>query len=200
MTSGYHFAKTQGAPGAPLILTFHGTGGDEHQFHAFAEQLAPGAHVVSPRGDVSEAGAARFFRRKAEGVYDMDDLALRTERMAGFIADARAETGAGQVLAFGYSNGANILASVLLRHPGLIDRAALLHPLVPWTPAPQPGLAGRPVLVTAGLNDPICPPELTRRFTDWLGEQQADLSVVWTRNGHGIAPEEISALKTFLRG
>ena len=120
----YHAKRTEGRPGAPLLLTFHGTGGSEDQFHGFAESLIPGAHVVSPRGDVSEHGALRYFRRTGEGVYDMDDLARRTEAMADFVAGEVARTGAGQVMAFGYSNGANILASVLMARPGLIHALA----------------------------------------------------------------------------
>ena len=115
---GYIARRSEGRAGAPLILTFHGTGGTEDQFHGFAGSLMPGAHVVSPRGDVLERGAARFFRRTGEGVYDMDDLARRTEAMGAFIADERARTGASRVIGLGYSNGANILAAVAFQMTG----------------------------------------------------------------------------------
>jgi phospholipase/carboxylesterase len=62
-----------------IFIVFHGTGGDENQFFGLAEQLLPAATIVSPRGDVSEYGAARFFRRTGEGVYDMEDLARATD-------------------------------------------------------------------------------------------------------------------------
>jgi phospholipase/carboxylesterase len=150
-------ARTDGAAGALLLLTFHGTGGDERQFHGIGPQLLPGAHVVSPRGEVSEGGALRFFRRTGEGVYDMADLAARTEAMAEFVAGEVARTGAGRVAGLGYSNGANILASVIFARPELFTDAVLLHPLIPFVPADQPGLAGRRVLITAGRRDPICP-------------------------------------------
>ena len=155
----YQTAVTEGAPGAPLLLTFHGTGGSERQFHSFAESLLPGAHIVSPRGDVSEMGAARFFRRTGEGVYDMADLARAIEKMAGFIADEKARVGANRVAAFGYSNGANILAAVALEHPDLLDDIALMHPLIPWSPDPQPGLKGRAVAAQhPGQADRQAPP------------------------------------------
>jgi phospholipase/carboxylesterase len=73
-------------------------------------QLVPGAHVVSPRGEVSEHGALRFFRRTGEGVYDMEDLARRTATVGEFVAEEVARTGASRVVGLGYSNGANILA------------------------------------------------------------------------------------------
>ena len=99
-------------------------------------------------------GALRFFRRTGEGVYDMEDLEARTEAMAGFIEAERGLTGAPRVVGLGYSNGANILASVMLAHPGLVDDAILMHPLIPWEPEPQPGLDGRRVLITAGERGP----------------------------------------------
>lgn len=188
----YRYAETKGD--GPLLFTFHGTGGDAQQFHGFGSQLRPGAHVISPEGDVLEHGARRFFRRTGEGVYDMADLARRTDAIAGFIA-ARG-TGA-PALAFGYSNGANILAAVAFQRPDLFDRIALLHPLIPFTPAPQPGLAGKAVLITAGRHDPICPAPLTQRLADWFDAQGAVVSLHWHPGGHEIAASEADALRAF---
>jgi phospholipase/carboxylesterase len=191
-------ARTAGAPGAPLLLTFHGTGGDEGQFHGIGPRLLPGAHVVSPRGEVNEGGMARFFRRKAEGLYDMEDLAQRTAAMADFVAGEVARTGAGRVVGLGYSNGANILASVVAARPEVFTDAVLLHPLIPFTPPPAPGLMGRRVLITAGQRDPICPPQLTMRLSDWLETQGAAVMLHWHGGGHEIAPSEWEAVRGFL--
>lgn len=196
----YVARRTEGAPGAPLVLTFHGTGGSETQFHALAEQLLPGAHVVSPRGDVSEMGALRFFRRTGEGIYDMADLAKRTKAMATFVAGERDRTGAARVTGLGYSNGANILASLALSFPQLVDELALLHPLIPWEPDPQPGLAGRRILVTAGERDPICPAAATQAFTDYLVRQGAHVHAFRHPGGHEIRQEELLAVRDFLAG
>jgi phospholipase/carboxylesterase len=188
----YRYAETKGD--GPLLFTFHGTGGDAQQFHGFGSQLRPGAHVISPEGDVLEHGARRFFLRTGEGVYDMADLALRTDAMAGFIA----AQGTGEpALAFGYSNGANILASVAFQRPDLFDRVALLHPLIPFTPAPQPGLAGKAVLITAGRRDPICPAPLTQRLADWFDAQGTVVSLHWHAGGHEIAESEVDTLSAF---
>lgn len=129
--AGYHYAETKGTTGAPLVFTFHGTGATEQQFHLIASELVPGAHVISPRGDVSEMGALRYFRRRAEGVYDMEDLAERQAAMASFIAAHKARLGAERVVALGYSNGANIAAAVAFEAPDLFTDLALLHPLIP---------------------------------------------------------------------
>ena len=195
----YHAKRTRGTAGGPLFLTFHGTGGTEDQFHGFAEQIRPGAHVTSPRGDVSEHGALRFFRRTGEGVYDMDDLAARTAAMAQFIADEKSSVDAAKALGLGYSNGANILAAVALEQPTLGDTYVLLHPLIPWEPAPQPGLDGRRVLITAGERDPICPAPMTQSFADYLTAQGADVTLHWHPGGHEIAQSEVDAIAAFLQ-
>ena len=194
----YQAARTQGTPGAPLIFTFHGTGGDETQFHQLAAELIPGASVVSPRGDVSERGMNRFFRRTGEGVYDMEDLARRTAAMAAFLAAEKDASGAGRVIGLGYSNGANILAAVALAHPGIVDEYILMHPLIPWTPDAQPGLAGRRVLITAGRRDPICPAPLTEDLIRYFSDESVDLSAVWHDGGHEIRQEELIAAQEFL--
>lgn len=190
--------RTAGTAGQPLFLTFHGTGGNEDQFHSFAEQLMPGAPVTSPRGDVSEHGSARYFRRTGEGVYDMADLALRQSAMAAFIRAKKEATAAQTVIGLGYSNGANILAAVALDQADLVDDLILMHPLIPWTPQPQPGLAGRRILITAGARDPICPAEQTKALAAYLEAQGAVVTLHWHPGGHEIAQSEIDAISQFI--
>lgn len=198
----YHHLHRKPAPGAPLVFAFHGTGGDEHQFTGLIAQLLPGAGIVAPRGDVSEHGANRYFRRTAEGVYDMVDLAARKEKMAGFIAAHRAAHLAANpgapVYALGYSNGANILAAVLFDAPELVERAVLMHPLIPWKPAPNPAPAGPRVLITAGRRDPICPLPATEALVAYLGEQGAAVTVALHDGGHELRQAEVDAIAAFL--
>lgn len=194
-----HINRPAADASAPLVFAFHGTGGDETQFAHLVQDLLPGAGLVAPRGDVSEFGAARFFKRTGEGVYDMDDLARATDKMAGFIAAHVAANPGRPVYALGYSNGANILAAVMMQRPDLFDRVALLHPLIPWEPAPQPGLKGRDVLITAGQRDPICPWPMTEAFTGWLEDQGAALTLHSHPGGHEIRQDELQALAGFLR-
>ena len=196
--SNYIFAETVATTPKTLFFTFHGTGGTEAQFHDLASELVLDAHVVSPRGDVFEGGAARFFRRTGEGVYDMDDLASRTRQMGNFIAEQRDRVGATHVVALGYSNGANMLASVLLARPELVDETILLHPLIPWDPSDQPALKGRRILITAGKHDPICPPDATLNLQSYLERQEADARVEWHEGGHEIKRDELIAAALFL--
>ncbi len=189
---------TEGGPDAPLFLTFHGTGGDEAQFHDFARSLRPDATVISPRGDVREGAANRYFRRTAEGVYDMADLARAVAKLAAFVAAAQAARSPRETIGLGYSNGANILAATAFAHPHLFDRMVLLHPLIPITPPPQPGLKGKAVLITAGQRDPICPAALTERLAEWLTSQGAEVQTFWHPGGHEIARDEQRAIAAFL--
>ena len=194
----YTFAEVVAPKGAPLFFLFHGTGGDQHDLLELGGQLLPGAHLVSPRGDVSEHGALRFFRRTGEGLYDMADLERGTAKMAGFLRERIAATEPSSVTALGFSNGANILASVLFSAPELIDRAVLMHPLIPFQPDPQPGLKGRKVQITAGRADPIAPVARTETLFDYFVAQGAEARLDWQEGGHQIRQPELLAVRDFL--
>lgn len=199
MTKDSYFHKSRaGVAGAPLFVLLHGTGGDENQFFDFGARLLPQATILSPVGDVSEHGAARFFRRTGEGVYDMVDLERATGKMAGFIAANREHYQAGPVIGLGFSNGANILANVLIEQPELFDAAVLMHPLIPFEPRISPAKPTRRVLITAGERDPICPVPLTRALEESLKAQGGTVETVWHPGGHEIRSGEIDAVRGFL--
>lgn len=194
----YHYRAADGASAdAPLIFLFHGTGGDENQFFDLAGQLLPGARRVAPRGDVSENGALRYFRRAAEGVYDMDDLARRTANMVEFVREQIGATRPSRVLGLGYSNGANILASVQFAAPELFDASVLMHPLIPFAP-PAADFSGRKVLITAGRRDPIAPANATQALADYFTNSGAETQLAWHEGGHELRQEELAAIQRFL--
>ncbi|CCF00110.1 phospholipase/carboxylesterase family protein (plasmid) [Sinorhizobium fredii HH103] len=195
---GYVHKLKAGKPGNPILFVLHGTGGDENQFFGFGAELLPEASIVSPRGDVSEQGAARFFRRTGEGVYDMADLARATGKMANFVKSLAAEHEASEIIGLGYSNGANILANVLIEE-GVFDKAVLMHPLIPFRPKDNSALAGRRILITAGERDPICPAPLTQALADYFKKQRATVEVEWHSGGHDIRQNEIAAIGRFLK-
>ncbi|WP_438755033.1 alpha/beta hydrolase [Pararhizobium sp. O133] len=194
---GYVHRLKAGAPGNPILFVFHGTGGDERQFFDFGGDLLPDATIVSPRGDVSEHGAARFFRRTSEGVYDMADLARATDKMAGFVCKLTDEHKASEVIGLGFSNGANILANLLIEKD-LFSKAVLLHPLIPFKPKANAALAGKKILITAGQRDPICPAPLTQDLADYFTAQKASVETEWHTGGHDIRQNEIEAVQRFL--
>ena len=194
----YIFREEHGAKGAPLFFLFHGTGGDENNLVRLGQQLLPHAHIVSPRGDVSEGGALRFFRRTGEGQYDMADLAQRVERMTAFVRAVSADHDAPKTVALGYSNGANIIAAMQFADPSLFEDAVLMHPLIPFDPA-KADFTGKRVLITAGRLDPICPPVATETLAAYYRDNGAALDIFWHAGGHEIGTGEVNAVAKFLR-
>lgn len=184
------------------LLMLHGTGGDEDSLLPLGRALLPGAAMLSPRGQVNENGALRFFRRLREGVFDQEDLARRTDDLAAFVRVAAQEYGfdLSRLVAAGFSNGANIAGSLLLKHPGLVQRAVLLAPMVPFEPSPLPDLAGTSVFIGAGRADTMVPPQLTERLAELLRESGASVTLHWESGGHSITPTEITAAAQWLRG
>jgi phospholipase/carboxylesterase len=182
------------------LLLLHGTGGNEEDLIPLGQDLAPGAAILSPRGNVSEYGAPRFFRRLAEGVFDHEDLLFRTHELAGFVEAAEQEYGfdPSKLVAVGYSNGANIAASTLLLHPGLLRAAVLFRAMVPFEPEVTPDLSGLPVFMAAGRMDRMIPPDNTQHLADILAEAGAEVDLRWRNVGHPLTYEEVGEAKDWL--
>jgi phospholipase/carboxylesterase len=184
------------------LLLLHGTGGSEDDLVPLGRDLAPGAAILSPRGKVSEYGAARFFRRLAEGVFDQEDLVFRTHELADFVENASEEYGfdLSKLVAVGYSNGANIAASLMLLHPDLLRAAVLFRAMVPFEPEETPDLSGMRVFLSAGRRDRMIPPQNTERLAEILREAGADLDLRWRDTGHPLTYEEVAEARDWLAG
>lgn len=199
--SGFvHVWRPPAAPGAPTLLLLHGTGGNEHDLLPLAPILDPAAAVLSPRGKVLERGMPRFFRRLADGVFDLEDLRFRTAELADFLAAAAEDYrfDASRVYAAGFSNGANIAASLLLLRPGVLRKAMLFSPMVPLEPEAPPDLSGVDVFISAGRRDPIVEPANTQRLADMLTAAGAQVVVRWTEGGHSLTGEDVEAARDWL--
>ena len=182
------------------LLLLHGTGGNEDDLIPLGQQLLPGAAILSPRGKVSEHGAPRFFRRLAEGVFDHEDLLLRTHELADFVDQAAGQYGFDRqrLVAVGYSNGANIAASLMLLHPGLLRAAVLFRAMVPFEPEETPDLSGIGVFLAAGRRDTMIPPDNTERLATILQEAGAELDIRWKNVGHPLTYEELEEARDWL--
>lgn len=186
---------------ARTLLLLHGTGGDENDLIPLGDLIDPSANLLSPRGQVLENGMPRFFRRLAEGVFDLPDLKARAAQLAGFVRDAAATYGfdpAG-VTAVGFSNGANIAAATLVLHPGVLPRAVLLRAMVPLVPEAAPALAGTRVFIGAGEADPIIKPANTESLARMLREYGADVTLDWFPVGHQLTRADVDAARDWLR-
>jgi glyoxalase family protein len=182
------------------LLLLHGTGGDENDLIPLGRSLLPGAGMVSPRGKVMEGGAPRFFRLLAPGVFDMEDLARQTDALARFV-DAAATTyrfDRERIIAVGFSNGANIAASLLLRRGAHLRGAVLLSPMLPFEPDQLPDLAGVSVFIGAGERDPMASRETVERLESVLREAGAEVTMHWTPGGHAITKEELAAAQEWM--
>ncbi len=177
-------------PAGPVLLLLHGTGGDENDLIPAGQRLLPGAALLSPRGKVLENGMPRFFRRLAEGVFDIADLKQRTDELAAFISNSRVQYSLEKnpLIAVGYSNGANIAASLLLLHPSLLSGAVLLRAMVPFEPQTRAELSGIPIFMSAGQFDPIVARENTLELARIFEDAGANVSLYWHRGGHQLRP------------
>ena len=190
------------APGddGPVLLMLHGTGGDEREMIALGRSLAARAPLIAPRGRVSEGGMARFFTRAPSDPFRFPDLVERTRELAGFVDEARTARGLSgrPVVAVGYSNGANVATSLLLRHPGVLSGAALLRGLLPAAPPEGLDLSGVRVLVAAGREDALIPPAAAERLLTALRAHGADVTERWAPGGHGLTREDLAAVAAWL--
>jgi phospholipase/carboxylesterase len=189
-------------PGAPTLLLLHGTGGDENDLLPLGRMLDGRAALLSPRGKVLENGMPRFFRRLSMGVFDEEDLVNRTHELASFVEEAASEYGLDpkRLFAVGFSNGANIAASLLLLHPGLLAGAVLLRAMTPFELETLPDLSDTPVYLAAGRSDQMIPPESTERLAELLREAGAKVTLDWQPGGHGIGRAEVEAARDWLAG
>ena len=182
------------------LLLLHGTGGDEGQLLDLGRELDPAAALLSPRGKVLENGNARFFRRLAEGIFDVEDLKARTEELADFIVAAadHYRRAPEKIVAVGYSNGANITASILFRRPGLLRTAVLLRVMAPWVPEELPDLSTTRIWIAGGKQDQLIPPDDTKRLAELLQAAGAQVSARLIDADHGLTNTELVLVKRWL--
>lgn len=186
----------------PTFLLLHGTGGNELDLLPLAGRIDEDASVLSVRGNVLENGMPRFFRRLAEGIFDEEDLIYRTSELNKFLDEAAAEYDFDRdnIIAIGYSNGANIAASLLFHYQNSLKGAILHHPMVPRRGIELPDLTGNNVFIAAGTNDPICSPAETLELVKLLKEAHADVQLHWEDNGHQLTNTEVEAAREWYIG
>jgi predicted esterase len=195
-----HIFQPPAAAGGPILLLLHGTGGNEHDLVPLAEALLPGAGILSPRGRVLERGMPRFFKRLAEGVFDIEDLKERTAELADFItaSAAKHQFSIVNVIAVGFSNGANIAGALLLLRPDTLGGAVLFRAMVPLTPETLPNIPATPVLISNGKMDPLVSVEETERLAALLRSGGADVTVSWQNASHELTDRDVITAREWL--
>jgi predicted esterase len=188
-----------GGSGRTLLL-LHGTGGDERDLLPLARMLDPSAGVLAPRGKVLENGMPRFFRRIAEGVFDIEDVKRRANELADFLAAAATHYGFGGegLIAAGFSNGANIAGATLLLRPEALGGAILFRAMVPLMPERMPVLPATPVFLSNGRQDPLVAPSDTEQLAALLRKAGAHVTVAWQPGGHQLTQPDVEQARDWL--
>ena len=184
------------------LLLLHGTGGNEEDLLQLGQELYPDAALLSPRGKVLEEGIfPRFFRRLAEGVFDIEDLKYRTQELADFVEAASRIYGFDihNVIAVGYSNGANIASSILLLRPNVLSHALLFRAMVPFIPDKLPDLSGKRIFISSGLHDPIVTKQGAEKLSALFKQAGARVTLQWQNSGHELAQADIESARRWLK-
>ncbi|HVS60004.1 MAG TPA: alpha/beta hydrolase [Gemmatimonadaceae bacterium] len=189
----HRFVPAEDKTSAEMLVVLHGTGGDENDLIGIGQAIAPGAAILSPRGNVLENGAPRFFKRLAEGVFDPKEVRSRGEELACFIraAISKYALNPARIFALGYSNGANVASTVMFIEPGLLQGAILFRPMLVFEPDERPNLSGAGVFVSAGRMDPIVPVKSVERLVELFEASRAEVTLKWQLAGHNLLPSEV---------
>ena len=182
------------------LLLLHGTGGNEDDLIQVGQMISPSASLLSPRGKVLENGMPRFFKRLAEGVFDLEDLKFRTRELADFVKDTSSIYGfdLNKTIAVGFSNGANIAASLLLSYPGTLMGAILFRAMIPFIPNSPLNLSDKKVLLSAGVYDPIVSESQTQSLYNILKKSRTNVTLKWQQSGHNLTESDILDAKEWL--
>jgi len=189
----HRFVPAEDSASGETLIVLHGTGGNEDDLVGIGQTVAPGAAILSPRGNVLENGAPRFFKRLAEGVFDPKEVRSRAEELIHFIraAVARYDLDASRIYALGYSNGANIASTVMFIEPRLLQGAVLFRPMLVYEPEKQGDLSSASVFISAGRMDPIVPVKSVERLAELFESSRAETTLKWQQTGHNLVPSEV---------
>jgi len=189
----HRFLPAEGPASAETLIVLHGTGGDENDLIGIGQAIAPGAEILSPRGNVLENGAPRFFGRIAEGVFDPKEVRSRAEELARFIRAAVVtyRLDPTRVFALGHSNGPNVASTVMFVEPGVLDAAILFRPMPVYEPRPKHDLAGTAVFISAGRMDPIVPASSVEKLAELFESAHGEVTLKWQLAGHNLVPNEV---------
>jgi predicted esterase len=182
------------------LVLLHGTGGNEEDLIFLGKKIEPNASVLSPRGKVLENGLPRFFRRLSEGVFDLEDLRIRSHELADFIqkCSLHYKFDLENTIAIGFSNGANISVSMLFLRPEVLQGTILFRAMVPFIPDPLPNLSSKKILLSAGLEDPIVSRNETENLFRLFQKTNAIITLKWQPSSHNLIQEDILVAKPWI--
>jgi phospholipase/carboxylesterase len=187
---------------AETLLLLHGTGADERDLLPLAQQMGWQGNLLSIRGRVLENGMPRFFKRLGFGVFDLEDLQLRTQELIDYlpVVSAHYKLDLHKIAALGYSNGANLLGSALVTQPGLFTKTVLLRPMIPFEPSKIQKSALGEVLLLNGQIDPTVPGGMPQRWQHILEQfYPGRVQLQLMPGGHSLTTADLQAAAAFLK-
>lgn len=193
--------QSSGNAAAYTLLLLHGTGGNEKDLIPLAKDFGNRFNILSLRGNVSEHGMPRFFKRLGMGVFDEKDLDFRTDEMVSFIESIADKEGFNitKLIALGYSNGANIAGSTLIKHPEFLAGAILYRPMQPFKEVKSIGTdISVPVFFSSGRLDPTINPNETTEYLDKLKELGFTVEHHDLLTGHNLTQNDIELTTEWL--
>lgn len=194
--------KAAGNSAAYTLLLLHGTGGDERDLLPLAENFGNNYNILSLRGNVTENGMPRFFRRLGMGVFDEQDLHFRTDEMVVFIKGLSEKEGfdASKIIALGYSNGANIAGATLVQYPDFLAGAILYRPMQPFkekiTAGPQKQV---PVFFSSGKMDSTVHTADTQNYVAYLASLGFNVAFNNLPASHNLTQQDVALSAEWLK-
>ncbi|MET0979630.1 MAG: alpha/beta hydrolase [Candidatus Saccharimonadales bacterium] len=176
------------------LLLLHGVGGNENDMSQVGQLIDPDASRISPKGKVVINGYARYFTRRDDASFNPTEVDHETNDLARFIDAAQEQHHLtdSQLIAVGYSNGANMIASLLAKHPTLIKKAILFRGMLPVIFSEHPDLNGVDILLVNGKDDSIMDKARVTQLSAFLTDHGATVSLHWIAAGHQLTSEDIA--------
>lgn len=187
--------KTTDNPDAYTLLLLHGTGGDETDLIPLAQNFGDGYNILSLRGNVSEHGMPRFFKRLGMGIFDEEDLHFRTDEMIEFIKELseKEKFNANKIIAIGYSNGANIAGSAIIKYPGIFSGAILYRPMPPFKTINENGSkSSTKVFLSSGQTDPTVSLAVITEYLEKLKSMVSEVEYHVIPAGHHLTQQDVT--------
>lgn len=182
------------------FLLLHGTGGDEKDLIPIAKLLDPTYHILSPRGNVVENGMNRFFKRFGMGKFDIDSVVSETKHLNDFIKKQASnyQIDLDSVVGLGFSNGANILESLIQLYPNSVKYAILLSPSFIQKDVSFNNLSQTKIFISSSARDQYTSKEDIELLVDSLRKAGANVYVFMHDFGHTITQDVILHVKKWL--
>jgi phospholipase/carboxylesterase len=198
LSFAYRIYRPQDAGDETLVL-LHGSGVDETTLVPLAKEIAPRATLIAVRGRIPQDDGLRWFARITPTRFEQHSIRVEADAFASFIPVLARQhpLDLPRTTFLGYSNGANLVSSVMLLHPGLIERAVLLRAMPVLHDVPAADLSTAQLLVIAGAADITYGP-FAPALVALLRDHGAEVEARTVASGHEFGAEDAGIVREWL--